>query len=59
MVQGIIESIIEAAEKGGWLDAARNAMDGFQNAGTAGDGDGTGRKKQPSRKAKTKASRVR
>jgi hypothetical protein len=56
-VQGIIGSIIEAAEKGGWLDAARNAMDGFQNAGTAGDGDAG--KKKPSRKAKTKARGVR
>ena len=54
-VQGIIGSILEAAEKGGWLDAARNAMDGFQNAGTAGDDDGAGKRKQPSRKAKTKA----
>jgi hypothetical protein len=51
-VQGIIGSIIQAAERGGWLDAARNAMDGFQNAGAGGDAD---RKKQPPRKAKTKA----
>jgi len=55
MVQDIIGSIIRAAERGGWLDAARNAMDGFQNAGAAGDGDGTGRRQQPGRKAKAKA----
>ena len=53
VVQDLIRGIIRAAERGGWLDAARNAMDGFQN--TAGNADGAGSRKQPGRKAKTKA----
>jgi len=53
MVQGIIENIVGAAERGGWLAAAQRAMDGFQSAGT--EPAGTANRKQPARKAKTKA----
>jgi hypothetical protein len=58
VVQGIIESIVGAAERGGWLDAARSAMDGFQNVGRAG-GDVEAGRKQPTRKAKAKGTGVR
>jgi hypothetical protein len=58
VVQGIIESIVGAAERGGWLDAARSAMDGFQNVGRAG-GDTEAGRKQPTRKAKAKGTGVR
>lgn len=55
VVQDIIGNIVGAAERGGWLDAAKSALDGFQNAGAARDSEeGSGaRRKQPSRKAKT------
>lgn len=59
MVQGIIGSIIGAADRGGWLDAARSAMDGFRNAGAdaeASTEESNARtRKQPTRKTKTKA----
>jgi len=55
VVQGIIGNIIGAAKSGGWLDAARNAMDGFQNVGAADNGERARRRTQPGKKAKTKA----
>lgn len=53
MVQGIIENIVGAAERGGWLAAARRAMDGFQSVGT--EPVGADSREQPAKKPKTKA----
>jgi len=53
-VQGIIENIIGAAEKGGWLDAARNAMNGFRSAGNDGGDAADNARPRQKNKAKTK-----
>lgn len=56
LVQEIIEGVVGVAERGGWLNAAKRAYDGFQNAGADRNSDDeTGRRTQPARKAKTKA----
>ena len=56
LVQEIIQGVVGAAERGGWLDAAKRAYDGFQNAGAdRSRGDDTAKRPHPERKAKTKA----
>jgi len=53
VLQGIMGSVMGG---GGWVDAAKNAWNGFQNAGAADEEDSsTGRRKQAPRQAKTKA----
>ena len=58
LVQEIVQGVVGAAERGGWLDAAKHAYEGFQNAGAdRSRGDDKARRPQPERKAETKASR--
>ncbi|KZP34304.1 hypothetical protein FIBSPDRAFT_4159 [Athelia psychrophila] len=53
VLQGIIGSVMG---DGGWLDVAKNAWNGLQNAGAVDEEESnTGRRKQPPRQGKSKA----